>query len=320
MTPKRFFYSLSGEDFSIIRKSSDSVKTHFAIIGALVAVISLLCFVSFALIFTNLISSLFLGLLMSIFFTWMMLNLYVLVLYTLSKNVLPEPLSKAAILAPSLIKYGFIILLSLFVAKPLELLFFNSKIEDELALYKKTYEDQYIILAEKRFNIETEQAQNVIKNQKQLNPDSVVSSQMMYDLELMINQKRIERDLLISKMKGLISESDFYIQRIIILCSKHPLSWICTFIIISLFLTPPTIKYLNIGNEYYQLKKEIETRMVVDAYHEFTGKYNEVIQSKFGDKYFWRELYVDPPFNTQRIEVQKNAYSEKDLINLIYHG
>jgi hypothetical protein len=320
MTPKRFFYSLSGEDFSIIRKSSESVKTHFAIIGALVGIISLLCFVSFALVFTNLISSLFFGLLMSIFFTWMMVNLYVLVLYTLSKNVLPEPLSRAAILAPTIIKYGFIILLSLFVAKPLELLIFNSKVESDLSLYKKTYQYQYIALCDQRFNTETEQAQTIIQNQKQLNLNSVTSSQMINDLEIIITQKRKERDLLVNKMQGLISESDFYTQRIIILCSKHPLSWICTLIIMCLFLAPATIKYLSIGNEYYQLKKEIETKMVIDDYHEFTRKYNEIIQLKFGENYFWRELYVDPPFNTQRVEVEKKANPEKDLIDLIYHG
>lgn len=320
MSPKRFFYSLSGEDFSIIRKSSDPVQTHFAIIGILVGIISVLCFVSFALILTNMIDSITLGLAMAVFFAWMIINLYVLVLYTLSKNVLPAPLSRAAAVAPVIIKYGFILLLALFVAKPLELVFFNSRVEADLDAYKKTYMMNYAQLANERFLNETKQVESIINQQRQLNFDSITLAEKNRELEAFVIQKRGERDAAVRVMQRLISDSTFYTQRIILLCTKHPLSWICTIFIIGLFLAPVTIKHLNIGNEYYQLKMDIETQIVTDAYQEFVKNYNELVQTKYGPTHAWRELYVDPPFNTKRIRIEKKFDSEKNLIDLIYHG
>ena len=103
---KAFFCTLSGDDFGIIRKCSPDIKRHFTAVGLLVAFISLLCFTSFLFLFAGLIDSLVLALMLALFFTWMILNIYLLLLYTLSSRVLTEEGTPSSVISPNFLKYS----------------------------------------------------------------------------------------------------------------------------------------------------------------------------------------------------------------------
>jgi len=68
----------------------------------------------------------------------MIANIYILLLYTLSKNLLPHISSQGAKWSSVILRMAFIGVFAMIVSKPFELLFFNSMLENDIAVYKQT--------------------------------------------------------------------------------------------------------------------------------------------------------------------------------------
>lgn len=322
MAFRRLFCSISGEDFSIIRKGTPALKNRFAAIGLFVGFIFMLCFASFILVFTNLFPvQHILGLFVAIFFAWMITNIYLLLLYTLSKNVLCNTSTKKSLFVPNLIKYGFIVFIAILVAKPLEVLIFDSSLTNDLTQYKKSLLEKYVALTNNYYDQETTLLREIIEKERinAIKSEYNLSQVNQYEEILKENKKNQQR--LVKRMQDLISRSNFYTQGIIILCTKYPQSWLCTLFIIGIFLAPALLKnFIPEKDEYYQLKKDIETRLVREEYSNFKGRFNQIMQRNHHSEYTWVELYEDPPFNTLRKTEQRLVKSEKELLDFLYHA
>ena len=320
MAINRFFCSLSGEDYSIIRKSSHSLRNLFFAIGVFVLFVFVTCVFSLTMLFINLFDVTFLAVILAIFLAWMITNIYLLILYTLSKRTIGKKQKLKFQILPNLIKYGFIIFISLLITKPIEVFFFSDDLDRDIAEYKAAQLDKYTKLTSEFFDKESESIRQLIQHQKDVTPSmgSDLSSPVPLEKILIENEKR-KKDL-ISKMEILISKSTFYTQRIILLCTKYPKCWLTSLLVLFIFMLPAVLKHLiSASSEFYKLKKEIETRIVLEEYNSFKETYNRVIQGEFGTQYAWVELYTDPPFNTQRIERDKKLAPESDLIHQLYH-
>jgi hypothetical protein len=120
----------SGEDYTIIQKCGNKVQFYFSLIGLLVLVI-LLCSFASALYFTDhLFHSIIADIGVGTIWGYIITNMYVLFLYTISPTLLPTKVRKKQALKTKKFEFSFSIslrifivtLLALIIAQPLNVL------------------------------------------------------------------------------------------------------------------------------------------------------------------------------------------------------
>lgn len=89
---KTFFHKISGEDYQIIKQCDKKVQNSFTVIGVIVSLVFLLCFSSAFIFFDNIFNNFFAAL-VGLLWGFMLVNIYVLLLYTITPAILK---SKAA--------------------------------------------------------------------------------------------------------------------------------------------------------------------------------------------------------------------------------
>ncbi|MBL0310575.1 MAG: DUF4407 domain-containing protein [Bacteroidetes bacterium] len=168
MNLRKSLCTLSGDDYSIISRCSKDLQNRFAAIGGFVLCIFVLCFVSSYFTFKMLFQNYILGIPVSIFFSWMITNIYLLLLYTLTKNVLPHIQNARARMFSVGIRLGFICFIAIIVSKPLEALVFSNQLSSEIATYKQEQIQKYTVITSEYFDAETQQLKTIIEKQKNI--------------------------------------------------------------------------------------------------------------------------------------------------------
>ena len=130
----------------------------------------------------------------------------------------------------------------------------------------------------------------------------------------------MQKATLISKMENLVENSNYYIQSILILNTKYPSCWLFTFISMVIFLIPAYIKNFGEQSNYYNFKKDIETKLILLEYAAFKTKYNSILKEKFNVNKTFSESFVDAPFNTIRKKDERDFLKENDLITELYNA
>ncbi|BDB53080.1 hypothetical protein GENT11_13920 [Flavobacterium ammonificans] len=127
---KKSLFKLSGEDYSIISVGSKKIQFYFSTIGLLVLLILLFSFVS-ALYFTeHLFHNFFADIGVGLVWGYVVTNMYVLLLYTITPEILPirirkkdKYIAKSITFNISMVYRIFVvILLALIIAQPLNVL------------------------------------------------------------------------------------------------------------------------------------------------------------------------------------------------------
>ncbi|MBL7778462.1 MAG: DUF4407 domain-containing protein [Chitinophagales bacterium] len=294
MTIKDFFLILSGDDRSIIRECSKKTQNRFVLIGALVACIIAISFISVTGAFIHFFDFVLFDIAIGIFFALMMANIYILLLYTLSKNLLPHISSRGARWISIALRVVFIAVFAMIVSKPFELMLFSPFLKSDIELHKaKEYKVNETVV-----NSLYEKSFNELERMIQLGDNSVKS---------ILLKKQIEKTNILALLKQKIYSSDCYIEQIRILNSKYIFTWIVTIMMIMLFVAPVYLKYLmEEQNEFYQKKKKIETQIVLDEYASFKARY----------KAFWKEFFQDlevrPPDKHERMNVVLAEITQKN--------
>ncbi|HRP90735.1 MAG TPA: DUF4407 domain-containing protein [Edaphocola sp.] len=120
----------SGEDYTIIQKCGNKVQFYFSLIGLLVLVI-LLCSFASALYFTeHLFHSIIVDIGVGIVWGYIITNMYLLLLYTISPTLLPTKIRKKQEVKTNQFQLSFsmglrifiVILLAVIIAQPLNVL------------------------------------------------------------------------------------------------------------------------------------------------------------------------------------------------------
>lgn len=319
MNLRKSLCTLSGDDYSIISKCGNDLQNRFAAIGLFVLCIFILCFVSSYFTFTMLFQNFILGIPVSIFFSWMITNIYLLLLYTLTKNVLPHIKNERARIFSVGIRLGFICFIAIVVSKPLEAIVFSNQLSNEIATYKQEQIQKYTQITSEYFDNETHQLKIIIEKQKKLYGNSATGQVEKY--EQLLVEKRKQKEVLISQMENLVEHSNYYIQSILILNTKYPACWLFTFISIVVFLIPAYLKnFLAEQSNYYKFKEEIETKLVQQEYASFKATYNILFQTNFNANKTFSESFVDAPFNTIRKKDGREFLTEDDLIAEMYNA
>lgn len=319
MNLSRILCTFSGDDYSIISQCKDkTIQYRFMVIGGFVTAIFALCFISCYFTFTKLIQNYYIGLPIGLFFSYMITNIYLLLLYTLSKNSFPCKTDKAAQLFSISIRVIFICFIAIVVSKPLETMLYSSDLENEIAIYKQEQISKYKQSTTEYFNEETTSLKLIIEKQKLLYTNAETSQIENY--KKLLEKKELQKDELITSMTNLVNNSNYYIQSIVILNSKYRACWLYTFFTMFIFLFPAYLKnFLGEQSFYYETKRSIENRLVKEEYASFKARYNLLFQEYFNRNIQFSEPFIDPPFNTIRKKDEREFLKEDDLISDLYN-
>lgn len=317
MTVKKFLHLLSGDDYKIISRCEKRLQICFALIGACVLLIFCLCFAASFLAFINLFPNYLIGIPIALFFAWMITNIYLLLLYTLSKNVLPHKQAGKMRTISLAGRIAFVCFIAVIVSKPLEALVYARTLKTEISDYKQAKIAKYNELTSEFFEAETAELKRSAEQQKLVGN---FNSQRRQEFERRLIENREEKQKLIEEMTGRVENSNFYVHGILILNSKYPACWLLTMLTASIFLAPAVLK--NIVSEqcrYYVLKRKIETGLIREEYSVFKAKYSQILAENFAAERTYCETFADAPFDTV-LKVDRTVFqSESDLLKELYN-
>jgi hypothetical protein len=319
MNLRKLLWILSGDDFNIICQCDRRLQNSFAVIGLFVLLIFVLCFVSSYFTFTMLLQNYLIGIPIGFFFAWMVTNIYLFLLYTLSKNVLPHRRRKLLRFVSIILRIFFICFIAIIVSKPIEALLFAIPLSKEISVFKQQQLASYKTITSEYFDTEINDLKQLIEEQKRLNGSS--KNETIQKNQLLINKKVIEKKEAISKMENLVERSNYYIQSVVILNTKYRTCWILTVFIILVFLAPAYLKnFLDEHNNFYNCKKAIETKLILKDYALLKQKYNLLLHKNYQTDKSFSEPYADAPFNTILKKDERIFLHESDLIAELYNA
>ncbi len=271
----------SGEDLSVIKLCDRQIQNRFAAIGLFVLLIYIGCLVSSLFAFYNLFGKRWLiAVPVSIFIGWMFNNIYILLLYTLTPNLLTEKVDSRFTKLSLITRLFFIAVIAMIMAKPLTVLVFKKIADNEAWLHKK----------------------------------------MMYDYqERLIANTSANKEALMKKMQSTLDKSSFFVYKIRVLSYKYPYTWAVDFIIIIVFFFPIYYKYRGREfNEYFKKRKYIERKIVAEEYDNFKTIFIGLISKHAGRPVQYFEIYSDAPYNTKKKTDPENYQKQEDFLSRIY--
>jgi hypothetical protein len=275
----------SGEDFTIIRECEEKIQFYFSLIGGFVLAILVCCFVSAYLFTDSLFHSPIQDIGIALIWGFIVTNLYVLLLYTISPRLLPLNLEKysqhdSVITISYIYRISLIIILAVIIAQPLNVALLstpNNAYVSTIKLLLSTNISAWLIT----FLV------TIIFLLPIYWKYSIRNLGGFYEVKANIEKRIIEDDYVEFK-------KDFkrILENYISVFNEKTWENIIPFL--------NKLEMVNI-EKYYKLKKEITTELK-----------NENVE-----KY---EYWADPPFRTIKKNKIKSVFSEEDFINDIYNN
>lgn len=311
----RWLYHLIGIDYSQI-KSNNNIIFFFSgiIILALILVLS-----GFYYAIYNTTESVLLGILLAIFFSLFVLNIYRLV-FSISEGELNKYVEFWDV-SKFILKRGFLIIaLSLFISKSLEVYIFKDQLRVHVKNYKNNIKAEFnktidLGLLKERDNVEEEY--NISLFDDKLFGTYSEQSEKVYAQKR--ENKLIELEQLVAEknkiIENKIQESEFFITKIQLLNKHIPQSWLVTVVVISIFLSPFYIFLLTpLFTEYDSACYNISNRIIIDEYNYFKAKYPNLMEMSIGNRIELNEKFEDPPFNLVKIKSNIKVLKKGSLL------
>lgn len=280
----------SGEDFSIIRKCNLKIQLQFSLIGGFVIAILVCCFISAFLFTDNLFHNPIQDFGVALVWGFIVTNLYVLLLYTISPTFLPISNKKKSVKviesnlksinASLILRILLLIVLAIIIAQPLNVALFDNS----SAAYANSIK---ILLSKNPFAWIVTIIVAIIFLVPVYSKYSIRNMGGFYEVKAEIEKKIIEDDY-----KNFKQTYKNILENNISIYNKK--TWENTM---------PFLNKLQIVNNEKHLK----------MYNDFSLELaNEII-----NKY---EYWADPPYRTNKKTNIKSALSEADFINDNYNN
>jgi len=277
---------LSGEDYTIISRCSDKIQFYFSAIGSLVLVILLCSFVS-ALYFTDhLFNSIIADIAVGLVWGFIVTNMYVLLLYTISPVLLPIRIRKKQETKTAKFQFSFslslrifiVTLLAIIIAQPLNVLLFIPQTTTFAFDVKQLLSTNPLAIVNTLLVVGIFLLPIYLKY-------SIRRLGEFYEFKADIEKRIIAEGY--KEFKGIYSQ---LVERKIVECNQSVWGNLT-----------PHLANLEKNNSFSYQKHFVEIS-------------NELIPEKV-DKY---EYWADPPFRTVLKSKSKRIYSEKELLSHIY--
>jgi hypothetical protein len=314
-------FILLGFDKEILKskEGGSGIITSFTFLYILILSLSLYaCYYAGYLLSDNVFSAL----LVSLFLTYIIHNMYRLIIATSYEG---NNLTTRKEVYKYISGKGFlVIILSIFISSSLCVSVFDSEINIELKKYKSNLSSDYEKLLSSTYGNQIAELNKAFYDEKEFNllinknnniNDSLVLQENLIQIEQL---KQFKRETLNSS----ILASNFFIQKIIII-SNHSKFWLITIMIIMFFLLP---LYIFNSSAYfldYQLTIESNNnKLVLAEYNNFKKTYVNLLSVNSGQDITINERYEDPPFNTIAINREDMILQKGSLLEWIkkYHG
>jgi len=280
---------MAGEDYSAVENCKEQTKKRLYFIGFVVCLIFLLSFTSILEAFSELFNSFWFGLIVGLFFGWVIVNMYLLLLYTLARNVLAPDEVKSRSTLSYYIRLGTMVFFAIVVSKPIEHFLFSEYVNTEIEVYK----------AEKLRDLRQSLFTTYSKRIK--------DSSALIDKETIIK----ERNAIYAHQKMLISESNYYTLSLKFL-NKRPHTWVVTLLITSLFVWPIYLKrVIEPDSPYYRRKFERKSEIIRSHYLSFKKEYNKTIRQFTNEELSYSEPFKDAPLNYY-IKTTEITYNDEE--------
>lgn len=317
---KRFFWKISSGDWVIIEQCAKGTQRLFLIVGIWVLLLFGITLVSTFYAFEQIFHDTAVDMAIALFFGFAIFNIYLFLLMTLTKNVLPHVRYGETTL--SLIgRVLFLAFLAVIISKPLEEYIFRDQLNAMVANYKAGLIDSVETSVNAYYDKEIQAIENDIKRQKGLHAEG--SLDLVSNLNRLNSKKtslagRRNKELAMGKAQ--ILEATFFMQRIRFLVGNKPLSYLVSLLMIILFVLPVYVKFrIRDSQDYFALKEKYETELVVSEYENFKRSYSELFQREFAVEVTFQEKFKDPPFNTEPSIRYPSIGSESDFLKDLYN-
>jgi len=167
---------------------------------------------------------------------------------------------------------------------------------------------------------------------KEENTSLVVTHVLRYTTVLLFAffvSKNIEMEILnIIESAGIFyfNLNEGYIDHMVRMNKEQSWLWIITFVIGFIFLFPIFLRRrLNKSFEYYSLKEKRDIRLVREQYEEFLMIKNQILTNFYlkykavgiEKRYNYQKLYKDEPFNTKRIDIERDLGTSDDFLDAV---
>jgi hypothetical protein len=305
----KFLWWFTGEDPYILSDCLKKTKINFSIMGLIVIVILLFTGISFAYGVYELLESYYFGLAIGIYFALVILFLYLFILYTLTKNVLPyKSSSKYGRIGSYAIRFGFLVFLGFIVSQPIEYSLFSNKVD---TLLKEGIINE---IENRNISLNNEYVHK-LKEAQSLN----YSPKELKDEVFRFNKEKKNR---LNNYIDFQYSRNFFIKKMILMdtSSNTWYIWIFSFVFILIFISPVIIKtQISLDTNYYKNKKKIQSKLVLEHHSVFVKEYNRILKTNFESlNLTWETKYQDPPFNTIKVnelELRNDTEFSKWLLN-----
>jgi hypothetical protein len=200
MSFREWVTMFSGEDITIVRRTDKSFQKRFAFVGAFVLLIFLLCFGSCTYaIYCFFGQNVLLATTIGVFFGWMVTNIYLLLLYTLTPNLLTEDDGRTAKLSLAL-RCGFIVLLALIVSRPVSVFLFDRWLVSDVEQRKSELLGSHALTADEllvnqEYDALQRYAQGMHLAGYEVNPDDSIVQKILLDSVYMKKASDIAKQL-----------------------------------------------------------------------------------------------------------------------------
>lgn len=270
----RLLWTIAGIDPNIIARVDPKWRRKYRRSGIGMVLIGLMCALSGAVLFWTIFGNLFLAVPFSLIWALIMLNLYRLVLVTVGNPHLPHAPPYRFPFGTFLFRSLFLLVLGLFIIKPIEVLVFSPALAPHLDAHRAE------IIADHQTRIAEFDSQQ-------------------------IRQVFASTDLIADRA----ASGGYLMQRLQILHAEYPGTWALTALLQWIFLWPFWSKVNWRKRSAYEIQRgALEHEMIRADYLDFRARYTAHMLELTGRDDIWEENYHDMPIKNQPIKLEENDF------------
>lgn len=310
----RLLWVWSGEDSCLLRQCEIRVKLLFAVIGLMVLAVFAFCLCAALYATIQLTDSQVAGWVIGLFFALMMSNLYLLILFTLSRNVLRHHKAKYGLDASRILRFSFLLLIAALVSKPLEYWMFREENRALVEIYKQERTVAHHQKVEALYLDRKKECERILQS-------SMLSTdlQTRYSERLAALEQAEKHDK--EKIDQLLARSHFFIQGMRLHHRHHPGTWWFTLITMLVFTAPAIAKlFIPFRSMYIRRRVDLERSKVRLEYQRMVQEYTGLFHQNTGRRPAFPEPFLDPPFRLRkRPEPAFDPQKQEAFIKDLYH-
>lgn len=313
MVSPKSMTSLLGAEYNLLKKAGDTVLRKFYVSAVLIVIIMIVSACSIFYAVDLLVHNYAVEILLSVFISFLFGCMYIFLTNTFAKDARTRKSNLASF--SNITRIGFVMFMAFVLSKPIEIWILKSRMEEKVSEYRLALIAEHLSEISQIYQADINDLQKERLFQEMLakGSNSSMFAQDINEIDRKIESLRHKESSAIQLTRQRIEGSDFFVYRVN-QASKTEIAWLCCTFIVILFCLPGFLIYsISSDNEYFKLKKDQETNLILQEYFSFKEKYKQIFKQKYGISCEFYTVFEDPPFNTKRREEHKEFKNQDDF-------